>query len=302
MNTMEENYELAKWLAGEMTEAELLAFQKTPDYATYVKIADYSSQLKAPDFDSDLLYQNTISNAKKAPKVIPFYQSNWMKVAAIFVVLLCLTFFLRTTVTATEVAEKGKKTSFNLPDNSQIVLNSGSEIAYKKWNWANNRKLNLDGEAYFKVAHGKKFEVNTKLGTVTVLGTQFNVKARDNRFDVTCYEGRVKVVHNQQEVIITKGTSVTFDADTFEKQTIENTKPEWTTNQIVFKKETLKHILDELQRQYNCEMVINAKENLQLFSGTMPANDLKTALKIVSSTYHLKISKFETAKVILEDF
>jgi len=36
---MEENYELAKWLAGEMSEAELQAFQKTPAYETYHKIA-----------------------------------------------------------------------------------------------------------------------------------------------------------------------------------------------------------------------------------------------------------------------
>ncbi|TBX70464.1 FecR family protein [Flavobacterium silvisoli] len=299
---MEEKYELAKWLAGEMTEAELQAFQNTPDYATYVKIADYSSQLKAPDFDSDLLYQNTLSKAQKEPKVIPLYQSKWMKIAAVFVVLLGLTFFVKTTSTSTEIAENGKKTSFALPDHSQIVLNSGSEIEYKKWNWDNNRTLHLKGEAYFKVAHGKKFEVSTQLGTVTVLGTQFNVKARDNRFDVTCYEGRVKVVHNNHEVIITKGTSVTFDADTFEQQTVQNTKPEWTVNQIVFKKEKLQRILNELQRQYNCEIVLNANENLQLFSGTLPADNLKTALQIVSSTYHLKISKFETTKVILEDF
>ena len=30
---------------------------------------------------------------------------------------------------------------------------------YKKWNWENNRKLNLNGEAYFKVTKGKTFEV-----------------------------------------------------------------------------------------------------------------------------------------------
>ena len=128
------------------------------------------------------------------------------------------------------------------------------------------------------------------------------MKSRENRFDVTCYEGRVKVVHKNQQVIITKGTSVTFDATTFEKTTIKTTKPEWTTNQIIFKKEKLTHILDELQRQYDCEIVLNSKANLQLFSGTMPADDIKTALDIVSSTYHLKISKFEPKKIVLEDF
>lgn len=299
---MEDKYELAKWLAGELTEEELRAFQNSPDYATYVKIAEYSSQLKAPDFDADLLYEKTIKHKKPSPKVISLYNSNWAKIAAIFVVLLGLTFFLRTNATSTEIAENGKKTHFLLPDNSDIVLNSGSEINYKKWNWDNNRNLDLKGEAYFKVAHGKKFNVNTPLGTVTVLGTQFNVKARNNRFDVICYQGRVKIVHNNQMVVITKGESVTFNTDQLEKGTVKSTKPEWTENQINFKKEKLQNILDEIQRQFDCKIVLNAKENKQLFTGTLPSNDLKSTLEIVSATYHLKISKFDTKKIVLEDF
>ena len=199
-------------------------------------------------------------------------------------------------------AENGKKTSFSLPDDSQIVLNSGSEIQYNKWNWDNDRKLDLNGEAYFKVAHGKKFEVNTKLGKVTVLGTQFDVKSRNNRFDVTCYEGRVKVEYKDTRVIITKGTSVSFDVDYFEKNTITSTKPEWTSNQIIFRKENLKTIIEELERQYDYKIVLNSKKNNQLFTGTLPSNNIKTALDIIASIFHLKISKFDNQKYILEDF
>lgn len=302
MNAMEENYELAKWLAGEMTEKELEAFQSTPEYVTYVKIAAYSSQFKAPDLNADLLYQNTINHKKSAPKVIPFYQSKWMRIAAVFLVLLGLSLFFRTTITSTEIAENGQKGTFSLPDDSQIVLNSGSQIQYKKWNWENNRKLDLDGEAYFKVAHGKKFQVNTNLGTVTVLGTHFNVKARKNRFDVTCYEGKVKVTYNNKEVIITKGTSVTFDNDYFDRKNCTVQKPEWMSNEIVFKKENLKSIVDEIQRQYNCEIVLNCRENEQLFTGTLPTNDIKIALNAICSIFHLKISKFDSTKIILVDF
>lgn len=302
MKATEENYNLAKWLAGEMSEKELIAFQQTPDYATYVKIASYSSELKVPDFDADLLYQNTIKHKKASPKVISFYQSKWFKIAAFLVILLGLSFLLQNTITATELAENGKKTSFSLPDNSQIVLNSGSKIQYRKWNWDNNRKLELNGEAYFKVAHGKKFEVNTNLGKVTVLGTQFDVKSRNNRFDVTCYEGRVKVQYKDKTVIITKGTLVSFDADYFDRQTITNTKPEWTSNQIIFRKENLKTIIEELERQYDCKIVLNSEKNNQLFTGTLPSNSIKTALEIVAATFHMKISKFENQKYILEDF
>jgi ferric-dicitrate binding protein FerR (iron transport regulator) len=301
MKTKEENHELAKWLAGEMTEKELLAFQQSPGYDTYVKIATYSSQLTAPDFNANDLYQNTISRKISTPKALPIYPKKWLQIAALFVVLLGLSFFIKSSVTTTELAENGKQTHFSLPDHSQIVLNSGSSIDYKQWNWDNNRNLNLDGEAYFKVAHGKKFEVRTKLGSVTVLGTQFNVKARNNRFDVTCYEGRVKVEYHNQTVIITKGTSVTFDADYFERKAITSQKPEWTAHQIVFSNEKIQNIIEELERNYNCNIVLNTKENNQLCTGTVPSNDIKTALAIITSTYHLKISKFETNKIILED-
>lgn len=299
---MEEKYELAKWLAGEMTDEELIAFQNTSEYATYAKIAEYSNQLKAPEFDADLLFQNTLEHKKSTPKVIPIYQSKWLQIAAVFVALLSLSFFFKTTIITKEIAENGKKTIFALPDNSQIVLNSGSEIRYNKWNWDNNRKLDLKGEAYFKVAHGKKFEVKTNLGTVTVLGTQFNVKARKNRFDVTCYEGRVKVDYNNKQVIITKGTSVTFDNDYFDTKNINAQKPEWTNNQIVLQKEKLQSIIDEIQRQYSYEIVLSCKENTQLFSGTLPTNDIKTALNVVCTIFHLKISKFDSKKIILTDF
>jgi transmembrane sensor len=299
---MEENYQLAKWLAGEMPEDELKAFKQTPEYATYQKIAAYSSQLQAPHFDADLLYQNTVNRKKNSPKVIPFYQSKWMKIAAIFIVLLALTFVFRTSITATEVAKNGEKTTFSLPDNSEIVLNSGSQIQYRKWGWNNNRELDLDGEAYFKVAHGKKFEVATKLGTVAVLGTQFNVKARNEQFDVSCYEGSVKITYKNKEVVITKGTSVTFENDSFDQKAIKVSKPEWTNNEIVFSKEKLQTIVDELERQYSVEIILNCKENPQLFSGTLPSNNRKAALDIVTSIFHLKISTLDADKIILADF
>lgn len=302
MKAMNDNHKLAKWLAGEMTDEQQIAFQKAPEYAIYVKIAEYSSLLKTPDFDADLIYQNTIKHKKSIPKVIPFYKKNWMRIAALFVILLGLLLFFRTTITSTEIAENGRKTSFSLPDNSQIVLNSGSQIQYKKWDWENNRELDLEGEAYFIVAHGKKFEVNTTHGKVTVLGTHFNIKSRKNRFDVTCYEGRVKVNYGNKEVIITKGTTVTFDNEYFDRKHITAQEPEWTANQIVFKQEKLQSIIDELERQYNCEIVMNCKENTQLFSGTLPSNNINTSLNILTSIFHLKISKFDHKKIILEDF
>ena len=207
---MEENYKLAKWLSGEMTSEELAAFQAEPDFVIYENIKKYSASLETPSFDEDKSLAAILASPKKEIKTIPLTQNWFFRIAAVLVIGLGLFLGFQNFSSSTVYAENGALNSFNLPDNSEVVLNSGSEIEYRKWNWSNNRALELNGEAYFKVAKGQKFEVNTSLGKVTVLGTQFNVKQRDNRFDVTCYEGKVKVTYGDTETIITKGMSVAF--------------------------------------------------------------------------------------------
>jgi ferric-dicitrate binding protein FerR (iron transport regulator) len=298
---MEENYKLAKWLNDEMTDKELIEFQSESDYHLYQKIKLYSSELEVPDFDSLKLFSKIMASKKESPKVVTM-QPNWLiRIAAILVISIGLFFTYNSFSTFSELAENGKKTTFSLPDNSEVVLNSGSEISYKKWNWDNNRKLDLSGEAYFRVAKGKKFEVNTSLGKVTVLGTQFNVKQRENRFDVTCYEGRVKVNYNEKEVIITKGMRVSFK-DGKSIPIPENTtqKPEWLNDELVFYKEDLKDIVKELERHFNISLELKYYSNSQLFTGTIPAQNIDLSLQVLSTTYHLQPVKVSENNIILK--
>lgn len=300
MNTMEENYELAKWLAGEMTESELIAFQKTPEFVVYTKIANYSSKLEVPSFDEIRMYQNVI-DTKKQPKSIPLFNTKWIRIAAVLLVFLGLAFFAKTQLYYTVLAKNGQQSTFILPDNSEVVLNSGSEMEYKNWNWDNNRELNLKGEAYFKVAKGKTFEVVTALGKVTVIGTQFNVKARKNRFEVTCYQGKVKVNHNNKTILLTKGKSIIFGiGNQYEMKEINVTEPQWRNGELVFDKESLETILDELKRQYNLEFVLKNHSSEQLFTGVIPMKNLDAALEILSFTYHLQVKKVSTKTIVLE--
>lgn len=294
---MEENNELAKWLAGEMTSAELKAFENTPEYETYAKIAKYSAQLEAPAFHQEQLYNKVIDTKK----VIPLHQRFWFKIAAVLVLCLGLSLFYKTNIAISEYAANGKQTAFSLPDDSKVVLNAGSEIDYKKWGWANHRKLQLQGEAYFRVAKGKKFEVNTDLGKVTVLGTQFNVKARNHRFDVTCYEGRVKVNYQDHEVIITKGKSVAFEnGQAIEIPDHSYTQPQWTQGELTFVKEHLESIIKEIERHFDVTIEYNATQNTQLFTGTIPNDNIDQTLTIIAATYHLQVQKVNSDKIILK--
>ena len=297
---MEKNHILAKWLNNELTEDQLAEFNANPDNEKYEQIKNYTAHLEVPPFNEEKVLEHVINHKKTTPKIIPSYKKWLFKVAAIFVIGLGIVFMVQNFALQKQYALNGKKTTFLLPDNSTVVLNAGSEIKYKKWNWDNNRNLELKGEAYFKAAKGKKFEVTTVLGKVAVLGTQFNVKVRKNRFDVTCFEGRVLVKYQDKELILTPGQSVYFEDGKQINTTIAIAQPEWMENTIAFNKEHIRNILDEIQRQYNVSIEVKAKYSSELFTGKIPTNNLDVALQIIATTYHLESKKITANKIIFE--
>lgn len=298
---MKKNRLLAKWLNNDLSPDELAEFEASPDFEKYQKIKKYTEHLEIDDLDENNMLSNILSQKKETPKVIPLYKKWMFQAAAIFAMVLAISFVFKFVVHQTETADLGKKTTFSLPDHSEVVLNSGSEINYKKWNWENNRHLELEGEAYFRVAKGKRFEVQTNLGKVTVLGTQFNVKARKNRFDVVCYEGRVKVKYANTQILLTHGQSVSFENGKQAKRTVNAAKPEWINNQICFYQQDIRTLLDEVERQYNIKIELNAKDTTSLFTGKLPAKNLNIALQIISTTYHLEAKKVSKNKIIFDE-
>ncbi|MEM9666866.1 MAG: FecR domain-containing protein [Bacteroidota bacterium] len=101
-------------------------------------------------------------------------------------------------------APAGERLLVDLPDGSVLHLNSDSRIAYQRGfrsllgGPADLRQVTLTGEAFFEVQPGTRpFVVDTEHARVTVLGTQFNVRARADAASpetrVTLTEGRVRV-------------------------------------------------------------------------------------------------------------
>ncbi|MGK4569199.1 FecR family protein [Flavobacterium sp. 3HN19-14] len=298
---MKEENELARWLAGEMSEEELQQFRQTPEFATYEKIAAYSATLKAPEFDHKKMYRDVISRPKKVTKVIPM--TTWIfRVAAILVIALGLFFGARNFTTSDQLALNGKTTAFTLPDNSEVVLNSGSEIEYKKWNWSNNRQLELNGEAFFKVAKGKTFDVNTALGKVTVVGTQFTVKNRNDRFEVECFEGKVCVSSKDGKLfrMLEKGQIVVFENGKSITATATNgDKPLWMQDGIRIISLPLNDIISEIERDYAIKIDNKLLLSSQKFTGVLPKNDLETAIKILGESYGFTYAFDKKDKIVL---
>ena len=290
---MQENY-LAKWLSDELSEEELQDFQNSEEYASYQKLKEATSSLRAPDFDSEKALQRLkdehIENAPKVISLNPF--KKFLRVAAVIAILLAGSYFYVNTLNEKVTTEFAEYSEVMLPDDSEIFLNADSQISYSKKNWDNKRNVDLDGEAFFKVAKGKKFTVSTDHGTVAVLGTQFNVENRKGFFEVTCYEGLVSVTHNNKESKLPAGTSfLVINGKIVSTGTPDGSLPSWMNNESSFESIPLKYVFAELERQFNVKVSSENIDTNLLFTGSFNNTDLNMALKSIStpSQTHYKI-------------
>lgn len=94
-------------------------------------------------------------------------------------------------------APRGAKSFVTLADGSRIWLNAGSRISYQRNYNQDNRKIFLEGEAFFEVAKNPKipFYVHSSGIIVKAIGTSFNVKAypEEGIVETTLVEGSISI-------------------------------------------------------------------------------------------------------------
>ncbi|WBU88362.1 FecR family protein [Cellulophaga omnivescoria] len=282
---MQENY-LAKWLNNELTEEEIIQFKKTEEYTSYHKIITASNNLQAPEFDQEKALQaiNNKRNTIKETKVVKLNPlKKYISIAAAVLLICSLGYFYTTTLDQTISTDYAQNNEFVLPDNSEVILNAESKIAYNKNSWDKKRDVSLEGEAFFKVAKGEKFTVTTNQGIISVLGTQFNVETRTNFFEVTCYEGLVNVNYNGKDYKVPGGTSfMVINGNVAPLSHVKTLVPSWTLNESTFKSIPLEFVFNELQRQFNLTVTTKNVNTKQLYTGSFNNKDLELALKSIS--------------------
>lgn len=145
--------------------------------------------------------------------------------------------------------------AFTLPDQSRVQLNADTRLTYDD----TGRHITLEGEAFFAVEKGGDFLVETALGQVQVLGTQFNVFSREDRFRVQCTEGRVRVTAagDIEGVVLRPGMACRLDETG--KLIVENlsgleAEVDWLQDIYRFKDQPLRVVFEEMERQFDVEI------------------------------------------------
>ncbi len=281
---MQENY-LAKWLNDELSEEELKTFRESEEYASYRKIIEASASLTPPSFDVEQALADFRQRQTRETRVVRMQpRRSFMRIAAAVAVLIAAAVFYISTLDETFTAQYAQRTEVVLPDASEVILNSGSKLSYSERKWDEERKLSLEGEAFFKVAKGEKFTVNTSLGSVSVLGTQFNVKSRDGFFEVTCYEGLVSVDYQGTQKKLAAGTAfLVLDGTIKDSPAPLTAEPSWINDESTFKSIPLAFVLKEFERQYDVKVETKDVNMEQLFTGTFSNTNMKLALQSIST-------------------
>ena len=174
-----------------------------------------------------------------------------------------------------------------------------STVAFNKNKWSDNREVLLNGEAFFKVAKGSKFDVKTSDGTISVLGTQFNVKQRDGYFEVTCFEGLVAVTHNGNITKLKPGHRFAYiDGKLIINEKENKLQPSWMLNESTFTSRPLRFVINELERQYNVSVDASSIDVEQLVTIGFPHKNLDLALEFVTSPLGLTYTKTNSTIIL----
>lgn len=193
---------------------------------------------------------------------------------------------------------RGGEYDMVLEDGTQVWLNSETHLKFPIAFTGKERKVFLEGEAYFAVAKNadKPFRVVVNGQTLEVLGTEFNVNAyRDEqRVYTTLVEGKVKVTTvNQEEVFLQPGEQVALEVESglFTKEFVSlDAVMGWRKGLFALEEQTLGQIMQKLSRWYDFDVVYqNMSLKAVVFKGSIPRyGDFSDVLHLLEKTGELK--------------
>ena len=150
-----------------------------------------------------------------------------------------------------------------LSDGSKIKLNAASSFSFPTAFKGNKRTVRLNGEAYFEVAKRteQRFEVQSGMQTVEVMGTHFNVDAYEDEKEIktTLLEGSVKIATTAASLMIRPGEQAIIDRNDpakINKTEVDTDRAvSWINDVFTFEGDDLKSIMREVSRWYNVSTV-----------------------------------------------
>lgn len=263
--------EAAAWLSGEETGNEKSARLLLDEEEDLMKKwNDIKMAEPKENIDIDKAWDRvnrrieSTGNVEKDRRIS--FMPSLLKIAAMVIVVFGLGWILfeyaaPEKVTVASAADQ-RNIGVKLPDGSMVFLNHDSYLTYPESFGRNNRKVRLQGEAFFDIAPNaaKPFTIDAGNARVKVLGTSFNVITDNGNDEVEVYvsTGTVMLSSNDGSRSLTLEPGYIGKLSDSKSDSGLNTNENylsWTTGTLNFDGERLVVVFRDLKRSFNINII-----------------------------------------------
>lgn len=225
-------------------------------------------------------------------RILPLRTMANAAAVAVLCVLGWWVYYMFAPVPLQTVSTLAETRSITLPDQTEIALNRYSTLTYPERFRGKDRKVQLQGEAYFEVSKdaAHPFKVKAEAVIVQVLGTHFNIEAypEDAQVKTTLLEGSVAVSligKEEERLVLSPNESAIYNKDkkslTLHTEKDASEEIAWRNGTLLFKSIPLQEIVRQLSNAFHTDIRIEDAD-LQNYHMTATFSDGETLEEILS--------------------
>jgi transmembrane sensor len=304
---------LAKHLAGECSPEEEAAIgrwrSESPEHRKHLEDLEWLWQ-RSPEaltpaprpVDTEAALQRVKNRLKTDGGASPlrWQRSFWMRAAAVFLLAVAAVYWWQTgnTPEPVRIAATGTALTDTLTDGSVVTLERESGLTLAGHFNRRERRLRLEGEAFFAVAPDtiRPFVVEVQEVEVRVVGTAFTVdNATDlDKVTVLVTEGKVQVSANNRSLLLLPGEQATYDRTNGTLTRTVAAPEQGISGKRMFRFEAtpLSTVARQLSESYNVPIVLKNKslENCLLHAryNNLP---LERVLELIAESFSISVKK-----------
>ncbi len=302
-NTPEESVALRDWIA-QSSENQQFAEQIR---LSWEQSADYG-QTFHPDLDADFQQVTARIHTQPVRKVFAL-RSYLLRAAAVFVLLgFCSFLYFQWNQPAAalqQIASGDQIKVVDLPDGTHVWLQKNATLSFPAQFAGTERRVQLQGEGYFEVAHNAaqpfRVELTQTSGLVEVLGTQFDIK-QENGGDNVSVLVRTGKVHfspdgKSQGATLTMGQKAVYrrqEAKVIQTTVSSFNELAWQTGHLEFVSTPIYQVIADLEQYYQIKITLrnpNMRDCLHTDAAPPVNQSVESALKNLSQPYQMQVKQ-----------
>ena len=201
----------------------------------------------------------------------------------------------------------GQRIKLTLQDGTGVWLNSRTTITYPVVFNKNERRVSVEGEAFFEVTKNphKPFIVTSQGVDMKVLGTKFNVDSysNENELKTSLIEGSLQIMSpdKQKSVILKPNEQVTVKGSSMNVSPIAHIEQFlWIKGIYSFTDEPLGNILKKLELYYDTKIIVEDPSiSSWVYTGKFRQSDgVNEILRMIQRIHKFKTQKDEKTNEI----